>query len=346
MSISRVIIVGGGPAGCAAAYTLAKESISVTVLERGQPGKDKVCGDALLPSAIELMSLFGIDQDRIKALGGYRYDRVNLYIDKLLIRQSQYKKIAGWVIPRAVIDQEIRNITAEYASFQYETCVTDLIIEPPGSLKLSLRYKDGTSDQIECDAVIVATGPMNRLSKKLNIDGKPYKAFAISVYAEIQQPDAHVFQFVDSCQPVYWWIFPISEKVANIGVCVLNEKLKANIKLLVENFLKEHHANPLGKRRGGWGPLWSGLGQYWHHPSGVVSCGDAAGLINPYTGEGMTAALRSGEQAGKAISSYLLGNRDPIKLEEYSKWIIEHFSRQYRLTTSLQTWNDLYGIRK
>ena len=346
MSISRVIIVGGGPAGCAAAYTLAKESISVTVFERGQPGKDKACGDALLPSAIELMSLFGIDQDRIKALGGYRCDRVNSYINKLLMRQSAYKNKAGWVIPRAVIDQEIRNITAECASFQYETCVTDLIIESPGSLKLSLRYKDGTSDRIKCDAAILATGSMNRLSKKLNIDGKPHKAFAISVYAEIQLPGAQVFQFVDSCQPVYWWIFPISENAANMGVCVLNEKLKVNIKLLVKKFLKEHRANPYGKWRGGWGPLWSGLGQYWHHPSGVVSCGDAAGLINPYTGEGMTAALRSGEQAGKAISSYLLGNRGPRKLEQYSKWIIEHFSRQYKLTRSLQTWNDLYAIRK
>ncbi len=77
-----------------------------------------------------------------------------------------------------------------------------------------------------------------------------------------------------------------------------------------------------------------------------MSCGDAAGLINPYFCEGMTAALRSGEQAGKAISGYLLGNRDPLKLEEYSKRIIEHFSQQYRLTPSLQTWNNLCGIRK
>ena len=59
----------------------------------------------------------------------------------------------------------------------------------------------------------------------------------------------------------------------------------------------------------------------------------------------MTAALRSGEQAGKAISDYLLGNRDLRKLAEYSRWIIEHFSRQYRLTPFLQTWNNLCGIR-
>jgi geranylgeranyl reductase family protein len=346
MSISRVAIVGGGPAGCAAAYTLAKKSINVTIFERGQLGKDKACGDALTPSASELMSLFGIGQERIRELGGYRYDRASLYVDELLIRQFEYKNRTGWVIPRAVIDQEIRNVTAEYASFQYETCVTYLKIEPTGSLALSLRHNDGTSNQVECDAVIIATGSMNLLSKRFGIDGKPLKAFAVSVYAEIQQPDTPIFQFVDSCKPGYRWIYPISEKIANVGVCVLTEKLKAKLGSLGEEFLRDRQANPIGRWRGGWGPLWSGLGKCWHHPSGIVSCGDAAGLINPYSGEGMAAALRSGEQAGKAISGYLLGNRDPLKLEEYSKWIIEHFSQQYRLTPSLQTWNDLCGISK
>lgn len=346
MSTSRVIIVGGGPAGCAAACTLAKKSINVTVFERGQPGKDKACGDALVPSALELMSLFGIGQDRIKALGGYRHNLVDMYVYELLIHRAEYKDNAIWIIPRAVIDQEIRNVTAGYALFQYETTVTDLIIEQTGSLKLSLRYNSGKSDQVTCDAVILATGSMNRLSKKLDIHGKPSKAFSVSMYAEIQQPEALTVQLVDSCEPGYRWIFPVSEKMANIGICVLNEKPKANLRSLGEELLKDHHANPLGRWRGGWGPLWSGLGQYWHHSSGVVSCGDAAGLISPYSGEGMTAALRSGKQAGKAISDYLLGNRNPLKLEEYSHWVFEHFSRQYRLTPSMQTWNNLCGIRR
>jgi geranylgeranyl reductase family protein len=327
---SRVIIVGGGPAGCAAAYTLAKESIKVTVLEQGRPGKDKACGDALVPSVTSPLSLFGINQEHIKALGGYYYNRVNLYVDKLLIRQAVYENKAGWVIPRAIIDQEIRNITAKHTSFQYETCVTDLTIERTGSPKLSLLFKDGTCDQIECDAVILATGSRNRLPKKLSIDGKPRKAFAITTYVEMQQPDTLVIQFFNSYEYNYRWIFPISDRVANVGVCVFGEKPKVNLRLLGEEFLKENRANPLGKWRGGWGPLWSGLGQYWHHPSGVISCGDAAGLINPHSGEGITAALRSGEQAGKAISNYLIENHNPLKLEEYSKWIIEYFGKKYK----------------
>ena len=218
MKTSTVIIVGGGPAGCAAAYTLARKSIDVTVLERGKPRKDKACGDALVPSAIKSIGLFGINQERIKALGGYHYDRVNLYANELLIHQSVYQNEAGWVIPRTVIDQEIRNVTAEYASFQYETCVTDLTIESPGSLRLSSRRKDEAVNQIECEALILATGSTNRLSRKLGIDGKPYKASAVSMYVEMQQPDALLFQFLVSCKPGYGWIFPKKKDYAKLLV--------------------------------------------------------------------------------------------------------------------------------
>jgi geranylgeranyl reductase family protein len=327
---SKVVIAGSGPAGCAAAYALAKESINVTVFEQGQPGKEKVCGDALVPSSTALLSLFGIDQEYIKALGGYYYDRFNLYKNESLIRQSIYKNKSGWVIPRAIIDQEIRNITAKHASFQYDTCVTDLTIESTGSPKLSTILKDGISNQIECDAIILATGSRNRLSKKLGIDGKPRKAFAITMYVEMQQLDTLVFQFLDSYESLYRWIFPLSERVANVGICLFGEKEKVNLRSLGEEFLREYHANPLGKWRGGWGPLWSGLGKCWHHPSGVVSCGDAAGLINPHSGEGITAALESGEQAGKAVLNYLTGNHDPVKLVDYSKWISEYFDQKYK----------------
>jgi flavin-dependent dehydrogenase len=327
---SQVIVVGGGPAGCAAAYTLAKESMEVTVLEQGRPGKDKVCGDALVPSEVSPLRLFGINQEHIKALGGYYYNRVDLYIGKLLIQQAVFENKAGWVIPRQIIDQEIRNITAKHTSFQYETRVTDIMIEPKESPQLSLMFKDGTRSQIKCDAAILATGSNNRLSKRLGICGKPSKAYAITTYAEIQKPDVLVIQVFNSYEYNYRWIFPISERVANVGVCVFNEKPKVSLRLLGEELLREYNAKPLGKWRGGWGPLWSGLGQFWHQPFGVISCGDAAGLINPYSGEGITAALKSGEQAGKVITTYLLENRNFLKLEEYSKWIVKYFSQRYK----------------
>ena len=55
------------------------------------------------------------------------------------------------------------------------------------------------------------------------------------------------------------------------------------------------------------------------HGSGIVSCGDAAGLVDPRCGEGLTAALVSGGRAGASVSSFLLGKTGA--LDEYSNWL-------------------------
>ena len=71
--------------------------------------------------------------------------------------------------------------------------------------------------------------------------------------------------------------------------------------------------------RGGVLPLWSGKGTAWSHKAGVVSCGDAAGLVDPISGEGLTAALVSGKRAGEAVASFLSGNFGA--LDGYSRWV-------------------------
>ena len=71
--------------------------------------------------------------------------------------------------------------------------------------------------------------------------------------------------------------------------------------------------------RGGLGALWSSKGIKWHHETGVISCGDAAGLVDPTSGEGLTAALASGKHAGSAVASFLAGQ--PGALVEYSRWV-------------------------
>ena len=79
--------------------------------------------------------------------------------------------------------------------------------------------------------------------------------------------------------------------------------------------------------RGGLGALWSGKGTAWSHEAGVVSCGDAAGLIDPISGEGLTAALVSGKRAGAAVASFLSG--DPGALAEYSRWVRDWGQARY-----------------
>ena len=75
-----------------------------------------------------------------------------------------------------------------------------------------------------------------------------------------------------------------------------------------------------------------------------MSCGDAAGLVDPQSGEGITAALVSGKMAGSFISQYLKEQRQPARLVEYSQWVHDYFSQVYRKTQLRQIWAALCGI--
>jgi flavin-dependent dehydrogenase len=81
------------------------------------------------------------------------------------------------------------------------------------------------------------------------------------------------------------------------------------------------------RARGGLGALWSGKATAWSHEAGVVSCGDAAGLVDPISGEGLTPALVSGKRAGAAIAAFLSGV--PGALVEYSAWVRDWGQARY-----------------
>ena len=314
------------------------------VIEKGKSGKEKVCGDAFVSSAVRLLDQFSIDSQYLETLGGYYCNRIEMYVNDILIHEVEYRKNGIVVLPRKIIDQEIRNIVAKNVSFRYETLVKDIQQKRSKRMSLIISNRRNNNERISCDAIILATGSMNEFSRKFDIDGRPKKSFAISTYAELEHNGKITFQFIESCEPGYRWIFPVSDTTANIGICLLIDKPRVNLRVLGSEFLKEYNIVEAGEWRGGWGPIWSSFGKNWYYPDGIVSCGDAAGLINPYSGEGITAALISGKQAGNAVAAYLKDERNIEKLRQYSEWITNHFSDQYKLTPLLQTWCNLCGI--
>ena len=58
-----LLVIGGGPAGAAAAIRAARAGVNVTVFEKGSRGRDKVCGDGLTPRAVAALHELEIDMD-------------------------------------------------------------------------------------------------------------------------------------------------------------------------------------------------------------------------------------------------------------------------------------------
>jgi flavin-dependent dehydrogenase len=154
---------------------------------------------------------------------------------------------------------------------------------------------------------------------------------------DIHRPDSLLFE-VTGTQPIqYKWQFPLTDR-ANVGACQMNKcrDLATELRMLVRRY-------GVTKLAGGVEPLWSGIGTKWHHPGGIVSCGDSAGLINPITGEGITAAFISGEMAAQAISDYL-GSKGAVSLVNFSSQMWEVFSAKYKMSTSKDLLSTLRAL--
>jgi len=85
----------------------------------------------------------------------------------------------------------------------------------------------------------------------------------------------------------------------------------------------------VSRTRAGLAKLWSGKGTCWHHMAGALSCGDAAGLVDPGDGEGISGALMSGHMAGSALARFFAQDGNVAPLVEYSDWVKAFFTRRY-----------------
>ena len=115
---------------------------------------------------------------------------------------------------------------------------------------------------------------------------------------------------------------------SNAGVCALSKSGASALRVQLKTLLAPLGVSGAVHARGGLGALWSGNGTAWSNDAGVVSCGDAAGLVDPISGEGLTAALVSGKRAGAAIASFLSGDFEA--LAEYGRWVRDWAQRALR----------------
>lgn len=337
---SHVAIIGSGPAGCAAAITLGRHRVPAVVFERGQPGKDKPCGDAYLPDAVALMDELRITEPFEGNRSARVFEQIELWDSTRRIWTLGLDGRRGWIAPRGAIDQALRDEAGRVSEIRYGTAVIG-IRQTESGWQVAFRANDGERVTQEFAAVIIASGAANALSRTFGISGDPTTGASISVYAHVDDVRAPMFQFTPMGIPGYGWVFPLGGGRVNIGVCA-TMRAPAYLRDRTVAYLDRWQAVEREPLRAGAGPMWSGLGQRWHHDGGLVSCGDAAGLVDPLTGEGIAPAMESGINAADAIASYL-GSASNRALAMYSDWVRQTFSRRYSDTPVRRLWRYLNG---
>jgi len=312
-----VVVIGAGPAGCAAALSLVRNGVFPLVVESGLPGRDKACGDAWIPSAVDELRSFEIGERELGA--NWRpFSRIAGYYADRLVWSTEFTASKGVVARRAIVDQLLRDrVSAEGGSICYGARVTNI---RTFGRQIEMTIRQGAASRtLAASAVILASGSGCRIARGAGLDGEMLLGASISSYLPTDGgQSAPTFLFGDP-SPGYAWIFPAGANASNAGVCALAKSSAPALRAQMRKLLARLGVSGGVSLRGGLGALWSGKGTHWHHDAGVVSCGDAAGLVDPTSGEGLTAALVSGKRAGLAIASFLAG--EPGALVEYSRWV-------------------------
>ena len=307
-----VLVVGLGPAGSRVAATAASAGRRVVALDRRrEPGVPVQCAE-FIPALL--------DQE-IEGLGAVTRQRVREMMTFVEDEAPDIKPdFPGRMIDRAKFAAALAARAAEAgAECRFGAAVE--AVDPDGTVRLS----DGSG--LRGEVLIGADGPRSRVGRalgRINEHVVETRQITVPLYAPNEQTD--IFLSAD-IPGGYGWLFPKGE-VANLGVGVAPEA-KPRLKPILDD-LHENLAvrDRVGRRVFGHtgGPIPVGgmldpIGRLDETP--VLLAGDAAGLANPVTGAGISAAVIAGGAAGAAAAAHLSG--DAEALPDYAEELTELF---------------------
>lgn len=296
-----LVIVGAGPAGAATALGALAQApgLRVLLLDRADFPRDKCCGDGIAPHVLDVLRSVGV-QDVTDGWTPLR--RLQLSREEHRVTGRLARPV--WVIPREVFDARLVERAVAAGAVLRRHRVSDV-----------RRVQAGVvlDDRIEARVLVGADGAHSVVRSSLTSVGSGRRALAIRGYSPT--PDSHrgcqVIRYGDRRQPSYAWAFDRGDGLTNVGYgefvddhrspggegltrAILLEELDRLLPGSVDDGVswRAHHL-PLS----GW---------RWRQPDGpVLLTGDAAGLVNPMTGEGIYYAVATGVLAGRAASQAL-----------------------------------------
>jgi geranylgeranyl reductase family protein len=334
-----VIVVGAGPSGATTAYYLAQAGLDVLLLEKAHFPREKVCGDGLTPRAVKSLVAMGIDvgpgsgwlrNKGLRVIGagmrlempwpelnsypGYGLVRPRTALDEQLARRAQAvgaKLLEGVTVTGPVLDDagKIVGVTARAEAEDAGSAPHD----PERAVDSQLTFRSRV--------VVAADGNSSRLSVAMGLrrrDDRPLGVAVRTYYTSPRHDDDYLESWLDLWDgdrllPGYGWIFGMGDGTSNVGLGLLNTSdafgntdyralLKRWLRSMPEEwgYVEENRTEPV---RGAALPM--GFNRTPHYYRGLLLAGDAAGMVNPFNGEGIAYAMESGEILARTIAQAL-----------------------------------------
>ena len=350
--IYDVVIVGAGPSGSTTAHYLAKEGFNVMLLDKFDFPRDKTCGDGLTPRALHILDDMGI-LDTVNHVG-QRSNKLELISPKghtasALIPKKENLCDYLLVVPRLILDNIILECAlSSGAKFQAPVRVTS--IEQEGNTMLVKGEQRAKAITFQARMVIHATGANTKLLLNTGILKKmPQMVLAARTYYDgiTSSIDAAQFRIDNVPLPGYGWIFPVSDTSANVGIGLFRVGLASrwlpkNAHTAFDTFIQSPPLQKLlsGARQVGpikGFPIRVDFARSPTFGERTMIIGEAAGLVNPVTGEGIDYGMESGKMAAEHLSHmFAVGDFSVKQLAAYDKLLRQRYQRLFVLCDKLR----------
>jgi geranylgeranyl reductase family protein len=348
------IIVGAGPGGATTALYAQRLGLKVLLLDKKHFPRDKICGDAISGKSIVYLRELGLIEEIEKSpqvvVNHIVFSSPNQKSVKIKLIADSFNGISsGYVCRRMVYD----NILFQAAREKVETIegfTVEDVIKPNGRVQgVKGRFEDGREKEFTANVVVGADGFNSVILRKLELyDHDPDHLLVATraYYSGVTGlSDAIELHYIREVLPGYFWIFPLENGMANVGLGMIHSALKkkgvrlrsAHIAATEAPVFKERFKNArlIGDIQG-WN-LPVGSKRRRMHGDGFMLVGDAAGLIDPFTGEGIGNAMCSGKIAAQTIAE--IGNAKDYsanRLKIYSDTVWRTLGGELNLAHRLQ----------
>ena len=348
-----VVVVGGGPSGSTSAWHHVKLGLKTLLIDKAVFPRDKVCGDGIPNKVLRLVKEMGISGNELQKIG-YRIDAMNLYSPEG--NQLKYGEMnpeseaKSFCSKRLLFDNLLFQKNKEINKHVYDGISLENLEYTGDKYTLTLKNRRTDSEvKLSTPLVIGADGAKSRVRKLLGLEAvdQNYKFDGFRLYAEADyfEPEVHIF-YDEVTTPGYFWIFPVSDTVANLGIMVDKntcQKNQMNIRDMFYYLLQNNKdiKNQLNKAEliddPQGCPLPLGHKNIPTITDGAILIGDAASMINPITGGGIYYGMISGMKAAQ-ISS-LASNSSRFKkndLVNYARFYQDHLLPGYNVANRMR----------
>lgn len=334
----EVIVVGAGPAGSAAAITLARAERHVLLLDKATFPRDKPCGDGISNTAVAELETLGV-WHAVQAAAFYPTCGVRSVapgggtVEHTLAVETH----RGVNAPRLQFDALLKEQATQCGATFQQAHVAEPIVES-GQVRGVIARVDGHMQELRAHLVIVADGAHSVLASRLR--GKPYasayRTIALRGYIQTDVMQGHTthIEFVRELLPGYAWIFPVGPHRANVGLgttAAHYRRMRYSLKTALDIFLQRPHIQALLGEHAkvenlrGWVLHWGGYSNASRVFPGALLVGDAGAFINAATGAGIAAALKTGRIAAETASEVLLERQQVHQIA-----LLRGFDRRWR----------------